>query len=147
MNYLTALLKNRCPRCREGNIFCNDSTYKKGFMAMNVKCPNCNQPTEIEVGFYVGTGYVSYALTVAISVASFIAWWILIGISIDDNRVFWWLGLNGVLLVALLPWLMRISRTIWLSFFVRYNQNWQTESPKSNERVIKEQMEVVSIKL
>lgn len=111
---------------------------------MHVACPTCSQPTEIEVGFYIGTGYVSYALTVAISVASFIAWWVFIGISIDDNRVFWWLGFNGVFLVLLLPWLMRLSRTMWLSFFVPYNKNWQTELPKITDRVIKEQMEIVS---
>jgi len=143
MNYLTALLTNKCPRCRKGDIFCNKQTYKKGFMKMNINCPSCSQPTEIEIGFYVGTGYVSYALTVAISVATFIAWWVLIGISIDDNRVFWWLGLNGILLVMLLPWLMRLSRTMWLSFFVHYNPNWQTEKPKITDRVIKEQMEIV----
>ena len=96
------------------------------------------------MGFYVGTSYVSYALTVAISVASYIAWWILIGLSIDDNRVFWWFEANGLLLVVLLPWLMRISRTIWLSFFVNYNPNWKIEKPEFTERVIKEQMEKVS---
>jgi hypothetical protein len=32
----------------------------------------------------------------------------------------WWLGINGVLLVLLQPPIMRISRTIWLAFFVRY---------------------------
>ena len=142
MNYLAALLSNKCPRCRKGDIFYNKSTYKKGFMKMNVDCPVCSQPTEIEVGFYVGTGYVSYALTVAISVATFVAWWILIGISIDDNRVFWWLGLNGVLLVFLLPWLMRLSRTMWLSFFVHFNPNWENVKPKDTGRVIKEQMEI-----
>ena len=34
---------------------------------MNKECPVCGQPTEIEVGFYYGTSYVSYALTVALS--------------------------------------------------------------------------------
>jgi hypothetical protein len=82
---------------------------------------------EIEVGFYYGTGYVSYALTVALSVTTFVAWWVLIGMSVNDNRFFWWLGLNITLLVVLQPYLMRLSRAIWLSFFVRYNANWQTE--------------------
>ena len=35
MNYISALLKNKCPRCREGDIFCNTSAYQKGFMKMN----------------------------------------------------------------------------------------------------------------
>ncbi len=83
-------------------------------------CPVCGQPMEIETGFYYGTGYVSYALAVAVTVASFIAWWVLIGMSLSDNRFFWWMGTNAVLLIALQPYLMRLSRTIWLSFFVKY---------------------------
>lgn len=88
---------------------------------MKEHCEVCGQPMEIEEGFYYGTGYVSYALAVAISVASFIAWWVIIGMSFHDNRFFWWIGFNAVLLVALQPYLMRLSRTIWLSFFVRYD--------------------------
>ena len=35
-------------------------------MDMNKECPVCGQPTEIEVGFYYGTGYVSYVLSILI---------------------------------------------------------------------------------
>ena len=110
---------------------------------MNERCPNCNQRTEIEVGFYYGSAYVSYALTVALSVASFIAWWVFVGISIDDNRVFGWLVFNGIFLIVLQPWLMRLARTIWLSFFVKYNPNWKTEPPIETDRVIEDQMEII----
>jgi hypothetical protein len=88
---------------------------------------------EIEVGFYYGTAYVSYALSVAISVTTFVAWWVLIGVSVNDNRFFWWLGINILLLVVLQPYLMRLSRAIWLSFFVRYNANWQLEEAAITE--------------
>lgn len=88
---------------------------------MNEKCPLCGQKTELEQGFYYGTGYVSYALTVAFSASTFVAWWVLIGMSVDDNRVFWWMGVNIFLLVLLQPYFMRLSRTVWLSFFVKYD--------------------------
>jgi len=87
-------------------------------------CNICNQPTEIEVGFYYGTGYVSYALTVAITVATFIAWWVLIGIGLNDNRIFWWLGMNAALLILLQPLLMRLSRSLWISWFVKYDSTF-----------------------
>jgi hypothetical protein len=125
-------------------MFTNKSSYKKGFMKMPKTCPACGQPMEIEVGFYYGTGYVSYALTVALSVASFIAWWVFVGISVNDDRVLWWILFNALLLIILLPWLMRLSRAIWLSFFVKYNPNWNSEPPKETDRVIEEQMEVVN---
>ena len=89
---------------------------------MHDHCSVCGQPMEIEPSFYYGTGYVSYALSVAVTVASFIAWWVIIGLSLHDNRFFWWIGFNAVLLVLLQPYLMRLSRTVWLSFFVRYDK-------------------------
>ena len=92
-------------------------------------CPECGQRYDLEQGFWYGTGYVSYALAVALSVATFIAWWVIIGVSTDDNRVFWWLGLNGVLLVVIQPWLMRLSRVIYLYFFVSYDPNYKQTKP------------------
>lgn len=130
-NYLWALFNHKCPHCRKGNMFQDAGSYHlKSFMKMNETCPVCGQATELEQGFYYGTGYVSYALTVAFSVATFVAWWVLIGISVDDNRVFWWMGTNAVLLLFLQPYLMRLSRTIWLAIFVKYNANWKTEQNK-----------------
>lgn len=108
---------------------------------MNQKCPVCGQPTEIEVGFYYGTGYVSYALSIAICVASFIAWWVLLGISINDNSLFWWLGVNSLLLIVLQPVLMRLSRSLWLSWFVKYDEDWKEHPVSGNERIVDELME------
>jgi len=93
---------------------------------MPENCPVCGQLFEIEVGFYYGTGFVSYALAVAISVASFVAWKVIVGMSLDDNRLFWWLGVNAVLLVVLQPLLMRLSRAIWIYFFVWYDPEWSS---------------------
>ena len=58
---------------------------------------------------------------------------ILIGMSTKDNRFFWWLGTNIFLLVALQPWLMRISRVIYLYFFVRYNPLYKQEEARTFE--------------
>jgi hypothetical protein len=98
---------------------------------MHEKCPECGQPFELEVGFWYGTGYVSYALSFALSVATFIAWWVLVGLSTEDHRFFWWMGLNAVLLVLLQPWLMRLSRVIYLYFFVSYDPNYKQTGVKS----------------
>ena len=129
--YLWGVVNHKCSRCRTGNMFQDKSSYKlKSFMKMNERCPVCEQPMEIEVGFYYGTGYVSYVLAVALSVGSLVAWWATIGVSLNDNRFFWWMGFNAVLLIVLQPYLMRLSRTIWLSFFVRYNSNWASQKPQ-----------------
>lgn len=130
----------KCPRCRRGDMFADKNPWRlKNTMKMNESCPVCKQPFNLEVGFYYGSSYISYALTVAISVASFIAWWVLIGLSTEDNRVFYWLGFNALLLLVLQPWLMRVARTGWLAFFVPYDENWQTTQPAPLERINKNQ--------
>jgi len=110
-------------------------------MAMPKTCPVCGQPTEKEPGFYYGTGYVSYALGVAISITTFIAWYVLIGMSVHDNRFFYWLIANALILVLSQPWLMRISRSIWISWFVKYDPDWKKHPIKKEdiERIIPEQ--------
>jgi hypothetical protein len=108
---------------------------------MPVTCSVCGQPTEIEVGFYYGTGYVSYALTVALTVSTLVAWWVLIGFSTNDNRFFWWMGSNALLLIILQPWIMRLSRSFWISWFVSYDPDWKQNqlSDKDFERLNREQ--------
>lgn len=83
----------------------------------------------MEKGFWFGTGYVSYALTVGITAITFIIWLVFIGVSTTDNRIFWWLGLNTLLLVIIQPWLMRLSRVIYMRFFVKYNEQYETTKP------------------
>ena len=112
-SYLWTMLNLKCPHCRKGNMFLSNSSYKlKGSMKMFDHCPECGQRMEIEDGFYYGTAYVSYALTVALSVSTFVAWWVLIGLSVNDNRIFWWLGINTLLLLLVQPYFMRLSRTL-----------------------------------
>ncbi|MEO6916304.1 MAG: DUF983 domain-containing protein [Chitinophagaceae bacterium] len=141
--YLISVLTNKCPRCREGSLYVESNPYKLNKITkMHERCPVCGQPTEIEVGFYYGTSYVSYMLAVMVCAASFIAWWVLIGFSFTDDRFFWWMGLNAVLLIAVQPPLMRLSRTLWLSWFVRYDPHHKSNALKSEslERIVPEHM-------
>ena len=128
--YLLSALTCHCPRCREGKLFRHPVSLGKKNLEMHPTCQVCGQPTEIEVGFYYGTGYVSYALAIAITVFSFIAWFVLIGMSTSDNRFFYWLGTNSVLLILMQPLLMRLSRSIWISWFVKYDPDWEEHQPE-----------------
>ncbi len=140
--YWLTILSNKCPRCREGHIYKERNPYKlKSVVKMVDKCPVCGQPTEIEVGFYYGTGYVSYVLSVGFCVMSCLAWWLTIGFSFDDNRFFTWLISNSVALIFLQPPMMRLSRTLWLSWFVKYDPLWKEHKLEEHlDRVVPEQM-------
>ena len=129
-NFLWSILTMRCPRCRRGPMFKDSNPYKKlslkHIFNMYDKCPVCRQKFDLEVGFWYGTGYVSYALTVLLSGITFLAWWAAIGISTEDNRIFYWLIFNTVAIIVLQPWLMRLSRAVYIYFFIKYNEHYET---------------------
>ena len=131
-NFLWSVFTMKCPRCRKGPLFANNNPWNlRKVLAMHGRCPECGQPFELEVGFWYGTGFVSYGLSIAFTVFSFIAWYILIGMSVKDNRFFWWMGINIAMLILLQPWLMRLSRAIYLNFFVKYDRNYKHTSVKT----------------
>ena len=121
----------KCPRCRRGPLFSNPNPWKlKETLKMPQKCPECGQRYELEVGFWYGTGYVSYGLSFLLSVLTFLAWWLLVGLSTEDHRFFYWMGLNAVFLVIMQPWLMRFSRAVYLYIFVSYDPDYKNTQTK-----------------
>lgn len=132
--FLWSTVTMKCPRCRIGKMFNEGNPYKKfglkHIFDMPTCCAVCKQKYDMEPGFWYGTGYVSYGLAVGLSVASFILWVILIGVSTDDNRIFYWLFFNAILLLALQPWLMRLSRAVYIRFFVKYDPDYEKNPPK-----------------
>jgi hypothetical protein len=128
--FLWSLFTLKCPRCRKGSMFSNSNPWNlKSTLKMPTHCPECGQLFELEVGFWYGTAYISYLVTVLFCVLSFVLWFLTIGFSLTDNRFFWWLGINGALLVVLQPWFMRLSRVMYLYFFVSYNENYNNTEP------------------
>ena len=120
---LPSLLGMKCPNCRKGHMFTNKSIFPlKHMLQMPERCPVCGQKMELEVGFYYGTGYVSYALTVGIIGILFVAYWLIFGLSYKDNSIFYALGTSVAIVLLMQPWLMRISRVLYLWGFVKYGQ-------------------------
>ena len=122
-----SILTMTCPRCQEGKLFIKKSAYSKGMTEMYKRCPNCGEPFEREPGFYYGAAYVSYGLTIALWVAVLVALIVfdavgLIDFSIMENPVLF-LSIGIGLLLVLLPLLYRLSRAIWINFFVKYRED------------------------
>lgn len=127
---LPSIFKMKCPNCRKGDMFCNKSIFPLGKMLeMPERCSVCGQKMEIEVGFYYGTGYVSYGLTVGLLGVLFVAYWLIFGLSYKDYSVFYALGSSVAIVLLLQPWLMRISRVLYLYMFVKYGKGttWTSE--------------------
>lgn len=114
-NQLTSVLKLKCPQCGEGDLFCNKNIYQyKGFFDMPDRCPKCNQDFQIEPGFYYGAMYVSYGLTIAITVAIFVAMTVFNIFSIAGFII-----ADVVILFLALPIIFKISRALWLTINVK----------------------------
>lgn len=79
-------------------------------------CPACGLQYVPEPGYFYGAMYVSYAITVAISVAVFLADYLFFW----DKGVLFFLVLLTVVLTLLAPYTFRTSRVIWMNFFNAY---------------------------
>ena len=115
---LFSVINNKCPRCHQGDFFIslNPLNFKE-ILKIHEKCPNCGLKYMIEPSFFYGAMYVSYALTVAISVATFIICQLLY---IDLT---WTLATIIIVLILMIPYLVRISRLIYINMFVGYQSD------------------------
>ncbi|WP_298367844.1 DUF983 domain-containing protein [uncultured Lutibacter sp.] len=114
---LYSVLFNKCPRCHKGSFMEGNNIFSfKNINKMKESCSNCNLKYMMEPSFYYGAMYITYALSVGISVATFII----------SNLIF---KLNllqcfipiVVVLILTSPITLRFSRIIWINIFVKYN--------------------------
>jgi hypothetical protein len=73
----------------------------------------------LEPSFYYGAMYVNYALSVAIAVITFSLASLVFGLDLTES-IF---PVLGALLVTL-PFTLRISRIVWINFFVKYRKEY-----------------------
>ncbi len=108
----SALLSGKCPACREGDIFKYPLKNISKFAEMNKNCPVCGSTFEPEPGFYFGAMFVSYA----ISVALFIAIWLAVYVLWDPSD-FMYVAIIGLAAVLFTPISFRVSRVLFLYWF------------------------------
>ena len=128
-NKYVSMAHMRCPNCREGHMYTNKSVFPLGKMLdMPEHCPVCGQKYEIEIGFWYGTGYVSYALSVGLIAVIAILFSLTVGFSWQTNSVFWFIGIMIVAMILLQPIIMRYSRVLYIYFFVKYGEGTRLKS-------------------
>lgn len=116
---LYSIFNQTCPVCNEGKVFKYKQMYDfKKFDQMYERCPHCDHKFEIETGFWYGAMYVSYALTVAFSVAAFILTYLFY----PKAGPFVYFGMICLIVVGFVPVTFRWSRMIWMNFFSTYNE-------------------------
>ena len=107
-----SILKNKCPHCHEGDFF--EGSFFKA--KPKETCDVCGTKLTKEPGFYQGSYYVVYALSVAV----FVTVWCTISLffkSVSFN------GMIAAILISLLatsPINYPFSKIIWANFFFKY---------------------------
>ena len=124
MNYLISCVKYMCPRCRSFKMFKDPFEISKP-LEMHEKCEVCNQKFEPEPGFYFGAMFISYIIS---------GFGILIPGLLLVFYFKWSVGATMALIifVAIISGLklMRFSRSLWIHFIVKYDENFARSKPK-----------------
>lgn len=119
-SFLLGLLKEKCPNCREGQVFEQKSIFPlKHLLTINKNCPNCGQRLIYEQN---NGGGINYALTIILALLNLAWYWPIFGLSYLDNSVYYYLATTITIVLLLQPWLMRLSRMIYLYLFIGYKK-------------------------
>ena len=117
MKKLLAILRMKCPKCYEGNMYKDINPFHiKQLHAMPKHCDKCGQLYNPEPGFYMGAMYVSYGLCVGLFIVCFFGLYILLHI---DPVVL--LVIYALSLLLLFPFIFRYSRVVYLHLFYDFD--------------------------
>lgn len=113
-----SIFTGACPKCHEESMYKNKNPYVLSeTLDMNDKCSNCNTKYKLEPSFFYGAMYVSYAVGIAFAVAAFI----ITHFMFQANIHYIFISIIFTL-IAFFPIIMRLSRNIWINFFVNYDK-------------------------
>lgn len=117
---LYSILTGSCPRCHAESMYKDSNPYHLlQLFKMNERCSNCQIKYKIEPSFFYGSMYVSYAVGVAFAVATFVITYIFFDTQLRTSFI-----AIVVILVLLFPIIVRISRNIWINFFINYDKSF-----------------------
>ena len=112
---LYSIINNKCPKCHVGDFYVDKNPlHFNKMLTTHKKCSNCGLKYMLEPSFYHGAMYVSYGLSVATSIASFIIC-MLFGIPLLYSFI-----IVISTLIILTPFMLKLSRIIYINMFVRY---------------------------
>src|SRR5258708_21176882 len=100
-----AIVRMRCPRCRDGRMF-------RGRFTMNDPCPVCGLIFQREEGYFLGAMYTSYAISVALYVPLY---FIALALLPSSNPLLA-LGASALAYLPFIPAVFRYSRVLWVYF-------------------------------
>ncbi len=111
---LRSVFQLKCPACEKGYLF-EDYKHPLAFnLKMHKRCIVCDENLFREPGFYYGAMFISYIISGILSL-------LFVGLLIVFLKIDWVISL-GILFIVLLinyAYLFKVSRSIWIHFFVK----------------------------
>jgi len=116
---LYSILTGTCPKCQNESMYLDKNPlHFNKILKMNENCSHCGLHYQIEPSFFYGAMYVSYGLNVAIGIAAFIISFVFF----DSNLKVAFIAII-VSLILSFPFVLRLSRNIYINMFVSYDPN------------------------
>lgn len=127
---LYSILKFKCPRCQEGDLFLVKNPYRLKYLdKMPHYCSCCGEDLQREVGFYYGAMMISHATTTLIAVIVHLTVFHFYGWAIAPNLI----SLLSILIISF-PLVFRSSRAIWINMFSKYDPNFTVNSDLNSHK-------------
>lgn len=118
-NKLYSILTGKCPKCHGESMYVNKNPYIiSETLKINDECSKCHTKYRLEPSFFYGAMYVSYAVGIAFALAAFIISYLIFGFHTHIAFI----SIVGTL-VVFMPIIMRLSRNIWISLFMKYDKS------------------------
>ena len=118
MGSFKSLFSLKCPKCEEGRLFVSPVSKVGDLFEMRDNCGNCGQRYYLELGFYWGAMYMAYIINSALSFGLFFLGYFGFGWTLIQSFIF-----LTIVLIAISPYIFRLSRSVWLHVFVRRQKN------------------------
>ena len=116
-NKLYSILTGTCPKCHEESMYLDKNPYRLGnLFKMHERCSHCGIKYKMEPSFFYGAMYVSYGIGIAFSVAAFVIAFLFLGMSLVNSFI-----AIVATMIVFMPVIVRLSRNIWINFFISYN--------------------------
>jgi len=118
---LPAMFTMKCPSCRKSTVFVNKSVFPLGkCLALKDECEICGQKMKSESN---NGGGINYALTMILFFLNLLWYWPIFGLSYKDNSVFYYLGVSTFVVILAQPYLMRLSRMMYLYMYTAFGNS------------------------
>ncbi|MDO6517954.1 DUF983 domain-containing protein [Zobellia uliginosa] len=113
-----SIFTGTCPVCQSESMYTTTNPYKlSSTLKMRERCSHCHTKYKIEPSFFYGAMYVSYPVGLIFAGFAFFLCYLIFGLSLISTY-----AIIVVEMVLVLPIVLRLSRNIWINFFMHYGQ-------------------------